>query len=369
MTEHTSGSGTDGERGPATSPAKVEQAAAAFDRQGRPYARVTVVRREPPVSATVGDRALVTPDGDVVGWIGGAECAQSVVIEEATAALAEGEPVLVGLAPDPDDVDRPGLEAYPMTCHSGGTLELFVEPVTPVPRLVVVGESPIAQALARLAGELTYEVTVATGDGHDREMPGASRTVAAADAETIATAIDGAEYVVVASMGEYDERGVVAALQAGASYVGLVASDERRGEFAASVAPRLDVDPETVADALTTPVGLDIGARTPEEIAVSILAELVGLRRGVDGPIEFAVADAPIEDVEGAAEPDQAEDERNTGDETVVDPVCGMDVVVGEAAATVAHDGETYHFCGQGCADAFADDPGGYLDGEVTSSG
>lgn len=389
-------------RADAAAPETVDRLAREYAAAGRPFARVTVVRREPPVSANVGDRAIVTPDGDLVGWVGGAACAKSVVAEEAAAALAGGEPRLVGLAPDPETIDRPGLESYPMTCHSGGTLELFVDPVTPVPRLVVVGDSPIATALARLAGETTYHVTVATDregpgaagtgpgadetgpgadeavPGVDEPVPGADETVSASDEAAVRAAADGARHVVVASMGEYDEVGVAAALRSGASYVGLVASDERRDEVADAVGARLGVDPGSVVAALTTPAGLDVGARTPEEIAVSVLAELVAVRRGADGPIPLEAGDPTALDVggddegpEGARDrgaPDTAPDHAADGGDadTVVDPVCGMDVVVREAAATVEHGGRTYHFCGQGCADAFADDPERYLEEVAT---
>lgn len=325
-------------RGDAAIPEEVDRLAREFEAEGRPFARVTVVRREAPVSSNVGDRALVTPDGDLVGWVGGIGCAQSVAVKEARAALADGEPRLVGLAPDPDDVARPGLTAYPMTCHSGGTLELFVEPVTPTPRLVVVGESPAAETLVELADPLAFEV----------------RHVGAGDDP--AEAVSEGASVVVASMGEYDTAGVEAALRGGAGYVGLVASDRRRDDLAATVAERLGVDADAVTDAVTTPAGLDIGAKTGEEIAVGILAELVAVRRNVDGPIDLTVGD-PSRVVVG-----EAPERHGDRDETVVDPVCGMDVVVGEAAATVEHGGETYRFCGQGCADAFADDPGSYLD-------
>lgn len=361
---------------------RVEEVAAEFEAAGRPYARATVVRREAPVSANVGDSALVTADGDLVGWVGGAECAQSVVLDRAMEALTDGDPVLVGLAPDPEEVNRPGVEAYPMTCHSGGTLEVFIEPVTPVPRLVVVGESPIASALAHLADEMGYGTAVVTAP--DSSGPGAAtdttgETVGATDADGVADAIDGAESVVVASMGEFDELGVAAGLLTGASYIGLVASDERRDELASAVADRHGLDERAVREAVTTPAGIDIGAQTPEEIAVSILAELIGRRRGVEGPIAIETADASgavettaaseeADPVPAVADAETASEHDHAGDtETAVDPVCGMEVAVDEAAATVEASDETYHFCGQGCADAFEADPDRYR--EVATSG
>lgn len=370
-------------RADAASPETVARLAREFQEEGRPFARATVVRREPPVSANVGDRALVTPDGDVVGWIGGAACARSVVVDEATAALERDEPVLVGLAPDPDEVDRPGVESYPMTCHSGGTLEVFVEPMTPAPRVVVVGESAVARALARLAGELSDDVTVVAGAD---DVDGADEVVPPTDPEEVADAdaVAGAGYVVVASMGEFDALGVEAGLRVGATYLGLVASDERRDELAGSVADRFGVDTDTVVDAVTTPAGLDLGAKSPEEIAVSVLAELVAVRRDAAGPVGLDVADGSTGEWSGAGgmddEPegdgdgdadgdggrnggDVAGDEQTTGGdaETATDPVCGMEVTVGDAAATVDHGGDTYRFCGQGCAEAFKEDPGQFL--------
>jgi xanthine dehydrogenase accessory factor len=387
------GGGADATRADAASPAQVDELERDLREAGDPFARVTVVRREPPVSTNVGDRAIVTADGDLVGWIGGAACAQSVTKKEAAAALESGEPRLVGLAPDPDEVARPGLEAYPMTCHSQGTLELFVDPVTPTPRLVVVGATPAAAALRRLGRESGYAVTAvvdadadAEGDGRSESVPNADTVVDATDAGTVATAMQGADAVVVTSMGEYDTLGVEAGLRAAVPYVALVASDKRRDELAAAVGDTLGVDADDVIAAVTTPAGLRIGAKSPDEMAIAVLAELVAVRRGATGPVEIAVGDTSVVDVgagdtdldpaaDAAADHDHGDghgDDHHhdhasatgttdgNGAETVVDPVCGMDVAVGEAAATVVVDGITYHFCGQGCADAFEADPERY---------
>ncbi len=349
----------DGDRQPArradaASPEKVEALASQYDERGRPYAKVTVVRREGPVSANVGDRALVTADGEVVGWIGGAACAQSVVVDVATAALESGEATLVGLAPDPDTVDRPGVDSYPMTCHSGGSLELFVDPIVPTPQLVVVGDSAVSQALTRLASALTYQITVVTDA--DTAPPGADDIVDVRTPDALAESIERAWAVVVASMGEYDRRGLAAALRADPAYVGLIASDERHEALTGDVASERGLDPDTVRDAVTTPAGLDIGAQTAEEIAVSVLAELVAVRRGADAAPAQVDTGLPAAASERAANGDR---------EMAVDPVCGMDVAVDDAAASVEHDGTTYHFCGDGCAAAFETEPGKYLDAQT----
>lgn len=400
--ETTGGTAEDADAAPREA---VDRLARRLEAEGKPYARVTVVRREPPVSATVGDRAIVTPDGELTGWIGGVACAQSVAVREATRAIRADEPALVGLAPDPSTIDRPGLAAFPMTCHSGGTLELFVEPVTPTPRLVVVGDSPVARAVARLAGELTYDVVRVVddadvdpdpdpdpdpdgdGDGNagdetgpapggdppapdDRpdpaDWPGADEVVAAGavgepvDPDALARAIGAPAAVVVATMGAFDEPAVEAGLRTGAPYVGLVASRKRAAALAEAVGERLGRDPDQVAAAVTAPAGLDLGARTPEEIATSVLAELVAVRRSDEGTATAGI-DAPESD--GERGDDGHEREGGAGEpRTAVDPVCGMTVEVGEAAATVEHEGATYHFCGQGCADAFVDEPTRFLE-------
>lgn len=355
-------------RADAASRETVDRLARQYTEQGRPFARVTVVRREPPVSARVGDRAIVTSDGELTGWIGGVACAQSVAVREAQTALRRGDAKLVGIAPDPDTIDRPGLEAFPMTCHSQGTLELFVEPVTPVSRLVVVGDSPIAQAVSALAAGLPYDLTVVAPAGAD--ATGADRLVEIDDAAALAEAFDGATWVVVASMGATDDVAVEAALAAGVPYVGLVASRRRADELCERVADRTGRAVEDVRAAVTSPAGVDIGARTPEEIGVSVLAELISVRRAGDTAGSVGGTHDRADATRGTAETHEGPDvdadaddgDDGTDHETATDPVCGMDVTVGEAAATATHEGTTYHFCGQGCQEAFVDDPDRFLE-------
>lgn len=381
----------------------------ALSERGEPYARATVVRREPPVSATVGDRALVTADGELVGWIGGVACAQSAVEREARNALEDGEPRLVGLAPDPDDVDRPGLEAHPMTCHGEGTLEVFVEPVVPTSRLLVVGGSPIARSLVRLAEELALETSLVDPDAEAEvagELPEGTTILRTLEPSELADTAGQAPFVVVATMGAYDARGVAVGVLADAPYVGLVSSEKRATTVAERAAEILECDPEAVAEAVTSPAGVDVGARTPAEIAVSVLAEVVEVRAkaGTEGTPDTpgccrdgadategiaaeadtteaaaeadtteaavevdtteAAAEADATDVAGVDERRDPAERRGRTDErggVTVDPVCGMTVEPDDAADSVTYENEVYHFCCPGCADAFRDDPGAYL--------
>jgi len=226
---------------------------------GEPYVHATVVRAQHPTSVHAGDAAIVHPDGTVDGFVGG-HCALESVRVHAERVLATGEPLLLRIVPEPEDAEPPeGVVVAHNPCLSGGAFEVFLEPWLPAPRLVVIGEAPMARALAELGRAAGYEV-VADAEPH----PG-----------------DAA--VVVASHGEGEDQALTAALRAGVPYVALVAS-RTRGE---SVRASLDV-PEELRERVRVPAGLDIGARTPVEVAVSILAQLIAER----APRATAVAHA-----------------------------------------------------------------------------
>lgn len=357
------------------SSASIDRLSTELRERGEPFVRVTVVRREPPVSAHVGDEAIVTADGEIHGWVGGANCARSVVTREAEAALATGEPKFVGLAPDPTEIERPGLEAFPMTCHSGGTIEVFLDPVVPARSIVIVGDTPVAHALADLVTTVSYEVVVVAGEDGGVQVDDAITTVTAVTPEAIREATPGVPSVVAASMGDYDVGAVVAGITLGADYLGLVASDRRAEAVAERAAERLDVDSAAVREVITTPAGVDIGAETPAEIALSVLAEVIAVHRGAEvadqirapGESEIGTTAPDVElDAEPESEPESEskfESEPESGVKTAVDPVCGMDVVPEEAAASVEFEGETYYFCSAGCADGFEREPTQYLPG------
>ena len=299
----------------------VERRAADLRAERVPYVHATVVLAERPTSAKPGDEAIVFADGTIEGFVGGT-CAESTVRAQGLALLDSGEPLLLRISPTPE-VEQEAPRADRLTVHnpclSGGTLEIFLEPVVPAPLLVVHGESPIAAALASLGDRLGYQV---------RAGAGADPAEAAA--------------VVCASHGRDEEEVLEKALRSGVAYVGLVAS-RKRGE---AVVGSLDVD-EVARARVHTPAGLDIGARAAEEVALSILAEIVAERRRTSGrPVEERTAETPE-----AAE--------QTG--TATDPVCGMTVATVETSLHLDHDGVRYWFCGTGCLRAFAADPGGYL--------
>lgn len=279
-----------------------------------PFVHAQVVRAERPTSAKPGDEAIVFADGTIEGFVGGS-CAESTVRAQSLALLDSGEPLLLRITPGPEP-DRPGTLTVHNPCLSGGTLEIFLDPVVPAPVLVVHGETPIAEALAGLGDRLGFRVV--TGDADPQDAPGAAA-------------------VVVASHGRDEEAVLTAALAEAVPYVGLVAS-RKRGE---AVLASLDAD-EAARGRVHTPAGLDIGARTPEEVALSILAEIVAERRRPSG--------RPVET-----------EERPSATAVAVDPVCGMSVAAVDASLHLDHAGVRYWFCGSGCLRAFAADPADYL--------
>jgi xanthine dehydrogenase accessory factor len=265
----------------------------------RPFALVSVLRVAPPASARPGDKAVATADGIVHGWIGGG-CAQPAVMKTVRAALADGRARMIRIAPADEGSVRELDEVleFGMACHSGGTLELFVDPVLPEARLVVVGDTPLAAALAGLAPRVGLPVTVVAHGGDAARYPDAQRVVT----DDGATAdVPAGAFVVVATQGRRDLQGLRAALAVGARRVFFVASARKAAVLKASLVES-GGDPAAVA-AIVAPAGQPIGAQTPEEIALSVLAAVVAARRERAGDLAAGTraADVPagthVEDV------------------------------------------------------------------------
>jgi xanthine dehydrogenase accessory factor len=265
-----------------------------------PFVTATVVRAMSPTSVRPGDSALVLADGQIDGFVGGV-CAQASVRLHAARALETGEAVILRLEPGAgEETVEDGIVVDHNPCLSGGTMEIFLEPQLPALRIVIAGDTPIARALAQIALAAGYDV------GRDAEP----------------TASDAA--VVVASHGNAEEAMLARALEVGVGYVALVASDKR----GAAVRDSLDV-PDALREQLHTPAGMAIGAETPEEIAIAILAEFVSKRVAQPPPALVA----PVQ--------------------TAIDPVCGMTVTISDATLHADIGGERFWFCSEGCRTAY----------------
>ncbi len=283
-----------------------------------PFVHARVVLAERPTSSKPGDDALIHADGTIEGFVGGT-CAEATVREQSLRVLQDGDSVLLRITPEPEE-EQPGKVVVHNHCLSGGTMEIFLEPEIPTPLVVVVGEAPIAKALHELGAALGYEL-----QPHEGELP--------ADVSA----------VVIASHGRDEEPALRAALDVGAGYIGLVASP-RRGT---AVLDRLDLDADQRAR-IDTPAGLDLGARTPHEVALSILASIVERR-----PRPAAPSGDPQAGTRTRA--------AKVGAGSATDPICGMSVATVESSLHLEHDGQLVWFCGPGCHQAFAADPAAYL--------
>ncbi len=294
--------------------AELDLRATQLRQQGVPFVRARVVLAEKPTAAKAGDEAIVHADGSIEGFVGGT-CAETTVRAQSLLLLDTSEPLLLRITPTDEAATAggqarvaPGTRTVHNPCLSGGTLEIFLDPVVPPPLVAVHGDGPIAAALTRLAGELGYRAAPVRAE----EMAGALA-------------------VVVASHGRDEVGTLVAALDAGVPYIGLVASRRRAAGVLADLAhARADLA-DAASQRVHSPAGLDIGAKTASEIALSILAEVVSerVRSRPESQPESPPADA-------------------------ADPICGMTVAAVETSLHLDHDGRRWYFCGPGCRRAFA---------------
>ncbi len=292
---------------------ELRQRAERLQAEGVPFVHARVVLAERPTSAKPGDEAIVLADGTVEGFVGG-QCALATLRAQGLAVLESRESTLLRIAPKPEP-DQPGRTVVHNPCQSGGTLEIFMEPVLPAPLIRVLGTTPIGVALGRVGDSLGYQME-SWDSGCCDGVPSLTTTDA----------------VVVASHGNGEEAVLETAVKSGVPYIGLVASRKR----GAAVLASLDLTDDEKSR-IRTPAGMDIGARTAEEVALSILAEVIAQRQGEPRAMTTA---APVQ--------------------TSVDPVCHMDVVMVPTSLHAEVDGETWWFCCQGCLDRFVADPAAF---------
>lgn len=269
---------------------------------GQACALVTVVRAESPTSAHPGDKAVVMPDGTIHGWVGGG-CAQPAVVKTVRASLADGRPRMIRIAPtDAGKRDLADILEFGMACHSGGTLELFIDPVLPSQQLLVIGTSPVAAALAQLGPRVGFEVIVAGRGAESVDYPDVRKVLSDDGIEVIQAAVSASAYVIVATQGRRDLQGLKAALSLNAVQVSFVASRRKATVMRESLIGA-GFDREAVRG-IVAPAGYPISASTPEEIALSVLAAVVAHRRGEAHRVEAETA--PAERTEPASSEETA---------------------------------------------------------------
>jgi xanthine dehydrogenase accessory factor len=311
-------------------------------KRNMPFATAIVVRREAPSSGKAGDKAIINRFGEVFGWIGGG-CTKGIIVKEAGVAMAEGQPRFIRISPEANSKPTNNMKEYKMTCHSGGTVDVFIEPVMPQPHLVVMGKSAIAISLAKLAKAINYRVTVVATDARLEHFPGVDELRTLIDLTPIKFNLH--TFLVVATQGEQDEPALLEAFKKDRPYVAFVASPKKR-EAVFSYLRAEGIAEEALAK-VKSPAGIDIHAKNPDEVAISILAEIIQYYRTT--PI-FETFNA-LNDA----------DKPTTAPDWYTNPVCGIPVDKATAKHVVEYNNEKVYFCCDGCKIKFDEEPAKYM--------
>lgn len=302
-----------------------------------PYALAMVVNRVAPSSGKPGDKAVILPDGTMKGWIGGG-CTRGIVLKEALLAIQQGKPRLVNISPGAEnDPSRKGVVTYNMTCQSGGSVDVYIEPVLPKPHILIMGRSHISMALCKLSKATGYQVSVVAYGADKITFPEAERVI---DAVTLdEKLITPNTYIIVCTQGEGDDVALKNAIESGATYVSFVSS-MRKANSIYNVLKKQGVKVEDLMR-VKTPAGLNINAKLPEEVAISILAEIISKLR-----------EEKNQQSEGVSQLNMAE--------YFINPVCNIPVQKSTAKHVINRKGVDYYFCCDGCRDTFVAQPEKY---------
>jgi xanthine dehydrogenase accessory factor len=307
------------------------------------FALAMVVRRDAPSSGKVGDKAVINKHGEMIGWVGGG-CVKGILIKEAEDAMRTGKARLVKIGKSLTTLKQDGVMEYKMTCQSEGTVEVFIEPILPKPHLVVMGKSAIAKALVKMAGVAGYRITGVAQDADLTTYEKVDELITQVNLTNVKTTA--ATCIVVVTQGEGDEKALSEALQKDYAYLGFVASKKKM----VSIADYLEssgFDKKKI-DAITSPAGIDINAKQPEEVAISILAQIIQLQNSANTPAVFEKFESTKED--GGKAPVY-----------YINPVCGVPVDMNNPKHVVEYKNEKIYFCCDGCKVKFDAEPEKYM--------
>ena len=246
--------------------------------KGKPFAMATVVRAQSPTSARPGSKAIIEVEGDIQGWIGGG-CAQPAVLKSARESLQDGQPRLIRVSPKGGEANLEGIIDFGSSCFSGGTLDIFIEPVLSQIPLLIIGSSPVAVSLCALAKNVGFRVTVVARNAEEEKNKEKFQDAAQiiSDQKLSEVEFTSPPLIIVASQGQRDEACLIAALEIESTYIAFVASARKADKLKNKLLQRGVT--EAQVEKIISPAGIEIGASTPEEIALSVLAGLVKYRR------------------------------------------------------------------------------------------
>lgn len=319
--------------------------------KGEAFAIAIVVNYKAPISGKPGFKAIIRADGNVYGWIGGG-CSQPAVVQEARKSIRDGKPRLVRISPDGTSQTEDGVVKYNMNCHSEGTLEVYIEPMIPQPQIIILGQSPVGQALSKLAKAIHYQISVMAPDARLDDFRHVDVLFTRFNLQDLK--ITPNTFIVVSTQGEYDEEALELAAQTSAPYIAFVAS-KKKAKAVFNYLIHRNIPEEKIAQ-IKAPAGLDIGGRLPEEIAVSILAEIIAELRQKD-----FLTNAASQQKLAASMPNSLLMPPPLDEEAQYkNPVCGMMVDKATAKFVIDYKGDDYYFCCTGCKVAFEEEPEKY---------
>ncbi len=307
-----------------------------FKKDHEDFAIVTVISRHEPSSGKVGDKALVNPYGKLSGWIGGG-CVKSIVCKEAVDAIQSGHARRVIIGQKENLSSSADLKIYKMTCQSEGTVEVFIDPQVQAPHLIIMGKTMIARAVARLAKVSGYRVTVMGQDADVDSFGDIDSYISTFDFSTIPP--NPGPYILIATQGESDEQALEQALRHPSSYIGFIASRKKK-EAVWKYLLEHGVAQKTL-DIIYSPAGIDIHAKKPEEVAISILAQIIQVKSGQ--------SHRPTLEKEKVLS------------QYYINPVCGVPVDKNNPKHVIEYRGEKVYFCCDGCKVSFEKEPGKYI--------
>ncbi len=299
------------------------------------FATAVVVKHDTPISGKSGDKAIILNDGSLLGWIGGG-CTNPIVIKEGLSALNSGKSKLIVIDPEKNSDNSPGEKHFQMSCHSGGSLSVYIEPVFPRPLIVVMGNSPVAKSLLRFSSELGYQTIWAVDSLLKDKKFAVDKVMEGFDLKDIN--LSSPCFIIICTQGESDMEALEAALETSVDYLAFVGS-RRKTNFLKNELSEIGISQEKL-EKVVNPAGMDLNARTPAEIALSILAEIVKIHRNEKPSInEF--------------HPEQKLD--------FIDPICGMKVNTDDTKHFIKYKEKDYYFCCKGCKTKFEKNPEHYL--------
>lgn len=314
-------------------------------KKNEPFATATVVRREVPSSGKSGDKAIVDKFGRMTGWIGGG-CVKGIILKESDDAIKTGRSRLVKVGQSLGVEKQDGVVDYKMTCMSEGTVEVFIEPVLPPFHLVVIGKTAIAKALVKLAKTAGYRITAVAEGITLQTFDKVDELITQMKLEEVK--ISPSSSIIICTQGEQDEEAIEQALQKNCTYIGFVASRKKKAGVFENLQQQ-GVDKKKL-DTIKSPAGLDITAKRPEEVAISILAEIIQVHNNKPYREESFIS----AEIESNGEP-------GVKPAYYINPVCGVPVDKNSPKHIIEYEGEKVYFCCDGCKVKFEAEPAKYI--------